>query len=235
MQFNPTSGSQGIVNDIYFLTKTNSSTYPIADITRNVNRWLDDFTTLAMESDNVWQFDDTNYTTYPIATRDLVVGQQDYQLTTSQLQIERVEVRNADGDYILVDPIDQVDVDVALSEYKETDGFPTYYDVQANSIFLYPAPAASEVTTTAGLKVYYKRQADYFDTTDTSTEPGIPAPFHRYLSYGAALDYAEMNKKNNAAELRARIADMRVKIQDFYNGRLKPVRGKLQALRKIFR
>lgn len=228
MQFNPTSGSDGIVDDVRYWTKSNTTSYPLADITRNVNRWLDDYVTLAMQADNAWQFDDTNYSTYPIATRDLVAGQQDYQLTTSQLQIERVEVLDSDGNYRLLHPIDQTEVDIALSEWKETDGLPSHYDVQSNSVFLYPAPAASEVTTTAGLKLYYKRQPDYFVTTDTSKEPGIPSMFHRYLTLGASMDYFDVNSKE-ASIIRARLDDMKEKIQDFYNGRLKTMRGRVKA------
>lgn len=232
MQFNPTSGSQGIVQDIDFFSKTNTSSYPIADKTRNVNRWLDDFSVIAMQHDNTWDFDDTNYTTYPIATRDLVAGQQDYQLTTSQVRVLRAEVKDSNGDFYEIFPIDQSQIRVTgLTEWHEDDGLPRYYDIIANSLFLYPAPASADVTLSAGLKVYFQREMDYFTATDTSKEPGIPSQFHRYPVIGASLDYAEANAKGNADELRARLADMREQMKDFYRGRLPAKRNKLTVRR----
>jgi hypothetical protein len=67
---------------------------------------------------------------------------------------------------------------------------PKYYDLVGESIMLYPAPAAANVTTTAGLKLSFSRTIDEFAVTDTSTQPGFESNFHRALSIGAALDWA---------------------------------------------
>ena len=196
MQFNV--ADLGLCQDTDFLLSTDSTSYPVADKARNMNRHLDNAVSLILQADGRWQWDDTNNTDLPIVTTTLVDSQQDYGITGQTfLSISRVEVMDSSGNYRVVDPIDQHDVtSQALTEFQKTAGMPRYYDKIGDSIFLYPKPSSSLVTLTAGLNVYFQRIPTYFTAASTTAVPGINPLFHRYLSIGAALDYAIANQMN---------------------------------------
>src|SRR3989344_5051717 len=69
-----------ITADVLFLCGTTSASYPLADITRNVNIEYNNISRLIWESQGSWQYDDSNATTLPIAKATMVHGQQDYSL-----------------------------------------------------------------------------------------------------------------------------------------------------------
>jgi len=192
MYFNITGGEKdGLIQDVLNLVHTTTASYAKEDITRNLNQSYHDVTRLIWESSGAWQFDDSNKSDFPIATTNLVDTKQDYELPSLARRIERIEVKNSSGDYKKLNQIDQHDVPSALSEFKETDGMPYYYDLLGSSVFLYPAPSSSDVTTSNGLKILFQRDVDEFTTSDTTAVPGFPTQFHRILSYSAALDYEE--------------------------------------------
>lgn len=188
MQFN--SGTDSIISDIDHICDTDSTSYSIADKTRNANRWAYKAMVRQIQANHRWQIDDSNLTTLPQLTRDLVAGQAVYELPAGFLRLERVEVMDSQGDYKRLYPKDQADISGAYTEFEETDGLPRYYDVTGNSIILMPAPAAADVTTIAGLRVHILREIDIFTTSDTTQESGtIPEPFQRIVSFGASYDY----------------------------------------------
>lgn len=187
MMFN--SGTESLVQDIYFRTDTNSTSYPIADLTRNVNRWAYKVQLAMIEGNHRWQVDDSNLTTLPHFTTTLVAGQGDYKMDAGFLRIERVEVKNASGDYEVLKQIDHRDIKEGYTEFEETDGMPKYYDLVGDSIILMPAPAAADVTTSEGLRVHVLREIDIFTTSDDTQELGFPENFHTIVTFGAASDY----------------------------------------------
>jgi hypothetical protein len=167
----------------------------------------------------MWEFDDSNQTTLPIATTTLVASQQDYSIPATALGVERVEVMNDSGDYQVLKQIDKSEIkNAAMTEFFETDGMPTYYDIMGNSIFLYPAPVTGDVTLALGLKIYLSRDIHEFAITDTASEPGIPDSFHPYIAFADASDYAIA--KNMGAQrlqmLQAGMARYEGMISDFY-------------------
>lgn len=185
--------------DTNFLVSTTTANYPDADLIRNVNTRFDDTVSLILQSDTVnWPWDDSNQTDYPVGPITLVNGQQDYDLTgltgSLYLEILRVEVKDNNGKFTLLQPFNEKEITQALPEYLSTDSLPLYYRKLGDSLFLYPKPSSANVTLTAGLKVYYKRLPSYFLTTDTTKSPGFAALYHRILSIGAALDYAIKNE-----------------------------------------
>jgi len=187
MQFN--SGTDAILDDIDFLCETSSTSYPIADKTRNVNRWAYKAHVAQIMASDRWQIDDSNLSTLPWLTTTLVAGQGDYTLPSGYLRVNRVEVMDSNGDYHKLTSIDQSDVTEAYTEHEETDGLPKYYDLIGNVINLKPSPASSDVTLTAGLRLHILREIDIFTTSDTDQEPGFPEPFHRIVVYGACYDF----------------------------------------------
>lgn len=203
MIFSNSTTKAGIVEDIDFLVNTDSTSYPIAQKTRNINTHFDNVVSLILSSDSRWKWADSNDDSHPIGTITLVNGTQDYELAGgTYLKILRVEVKDINGKYQLIHPIDDTEVqNQAMTEFQGSDaGMPKYYDKLGEYIFLYPKPSSAMVTTTAGLKVYYQRTPSYFATTDTTKVPGFAPLYHRILSVGAALDYAisqGMNGKIN--------------------------------------
>lgn len=212
MVFSDTSTSQGIVQDARFLVNADAGTYPTNDITRNINRYYAKAASIIIGSDGRWQFDDTNYTNLPIGTTDLVNGQQDYSIDDTFLTVTRVECKDSNGTFRELNPIDQNDVTGAMTEFLGSGG-PLFYDKIANSFFLYPKP---DYDMTAGLKVYFQRDVSYFTPSDTTKEPGFNPQFHRYLSLGAAYDFAVKNTLDNRKVLKQELLEMEAAIKDSY-------------------
>jgi len=224
MQFNDTTNKQGLCQDTRFLLGlgvNDTVSYSDADLTRNINSWYRQVDSWIWQAAGNWEYDDSNYTDLPIATTDLVDEQKDYSLPTACHKILRVEVMDSNGNYQKLTPIDQTDIQEAMTEFQETNGMPIYYDVVGRSIVLYPTPSSSDVTTTDGLKLYMSRTIDEFAATDTSTEAGFDANFHRSLSLGAALDwaYAHDMPANLITSINSQLALQRESINKFYGTR----------------
>lgn len=220
------------------LGNATDTSYTDTNLLRRVNSAYEDIVATILDCDGTWQFDDTNYTSHPIGTTDLVASQQDYTFAETHLIIERVEVKNASGHYEKLAPLDKSQVDVALTEYMSTAGMPIEYDKQGNSIFLYPAPASASVTLSSGLKVYYKRTADTFsssDVTDGTATPGFASPFHPLLAYKAALPYCSENKPERVPFILSEIKRLEDKLINFYSRREKDIEVKLTMAPISFR
>lgn len=190
MKFNDLSTSAGLVQDANFWAKTDETKYPLKDKARNATEWLKKVGLWIWEASGEWSFDDSNLTTLPIATTDLEEGVGDYELPTTLLRLERVEVKDVNGDFRKLIPIDQADLqNTAIDEFRATNGLPIYYDVIGNSVNLYPKPTSTHVTLDDGLQVIVGRDVDPFLSTDTTKEPGFSEYFHRIVSIGMAMDY----------------------------------------------
>lgn len=178
-----------LYDDIDFLVTSNSVSYTPANKLRNMNIAYQNVAAMIWEVAEGWQYDDSNATDFAIATATLVDAQQDYEIPSTAQRLERVEVLDSQGNYQKLTQRDIHEIDLATSEYYETDGLPLYYDLVGRSIFLYPGPSTTYVTAAAGLKVYFSRDVIALDeTTDT---PGFATAFHRLLSLSAAIDYSK--------------------------------------------
>lgn len=213
-----------ICSKVYFLTKTNATSFPIADITILANNAMDRVTSLIFQADGRWQFDDTNQPAtdqgdgtggLPIATTSLVSGQQDYRFAVSHLGIERVEFKNTDGAWTLLKPIDQADVDgESLTDFYSTDGDPIYYDKIGNSIMLYPAPDFSQ---SASLKVYFSRPPIRFTVSDTTIQPGFNALYHDLIPLWVSYEYGVANGLPNADRIKVEIQEKEDALKEDYS------------------
>ena len=152
---------------------------------------------LIWEVQDGWQYDDSNKTDLPIATTTLVNAQQDYGGLTSCQKIERVEVKDSAGNYVKLTQMDTSDIGgtMAMTEYLEVAGFPLYYDLIGDSIFLYPPPASGDVTLVAGLKIFFSRTPTLFTSASTTGVPGFASPFHKILPLTAAIDFEQDNAR----------------------------------------
>jgi len=135
---------------------------------------------------------------------------------TTFLKLLRVEVLDAGSIWKKLNPVDDLQINVALGEYFKTSGLPQYYRVWANSIFVYPAPSSATTTLASGLRIYFQRTMDEFVATDTTQLPGFAANFHRILSLGGAYDYAIAKGLTQANSLRSEIEQYKKDLQIFY-------------------
>ena len=217
-----------IKNKIYFLTKTNSSSFTAADMLISINNAYEHVASLILKCDSRWQWDDTNATDLPIATTNLVSGQQDYSLASTHLSLDRVEIKDSGGNWILLTQIDQQlkkgDQAIALGAYQNTNGTPNEYDLVGNSVFLYPAP---NYNSTGGLKLYFTRGPTLWSSSDLSTgtaAPGFNSLFHDIIPLWVSYDYAIANSLSSANGLFAQIQLKEKQLYDFYGERNRDVR-----------
>lgn len=196
------------------LVKANSTSYTTADLTISANAALNRVTALIRDSEGRWQWDDSNYTDFPIATAALVADQQDYGLDPTHYRIERIEVMDTASTWTKLKPIDKKDiVDLPITDYLSGSGVPQYYDKVGNSVFLYPKPSYSQA---ASLKVFYERGPDYFIVSDTTKSAGFNPLFHRLIPLWAAYDYALINGLKVADRLRLEISAMEDQLSEYY-------------------
>lgn len=222
---------QDIVNKTYFLTNTNASSFPIAQLTVEANNAYERVVSLILQSDGRWQWDDNNYTDLPIATTGLVTDQQDYSLSVTHLEITRVELLDQTGNWQLLKPIDQVELfNSSLTDFMKSAGTPTYYDKLANSILLYPKP---NYTQAASLKVYFKRPPSLFVVSDTTKVPGFNSLYHDLIPLWAAFNYATANGLSNASLLMNQITQKEDALKEDYALRAKDEHIRLAPRRGI--
>ncbi len=214
---------QDISNKIYFLTNTNSTSYPAANLLIDLNIAYNRIVSLILQADGRWEYDDSNQTDLPIATTALVAGQQDYSLSIGQLFIERLEVKPNGGTFFyklfprdVADPMWGSDI---LGLDATTQAAPMLYDTLGTSVLLYPIPNYSQA---ASLKIYFKRAQVDFSSGDLSTGtliPGFASLFHDLLAYLVAYDYAVVNLPTLANGYLAIIQRKEASLSSFYSQR----------------
>lgn len=180
-----------IKNDVHFLCGSTSATYPDADIIRNVNIAYNNVARLIWSSAGGWQFDDSNNTDLPTWTTTLTGSTQNYTIPTTVQKIEDVTVKDTDGTWHKLKYFDIHDINQAPQEFLSGAGLPLYYDLIGSQISLYPYPTSAFCTLTSGLCVYVSRDITEFSVTATTATPGFATPFHRILSYAAAIDFEQ--------------------------------------------
>lgn len=214
-----------IKNRTYFLTNTDSTQYPIADLVISANRAVERIVSLINRCDSKWQWDDLNQTDLPIGTTALVSGQKDYSLQTSHLTIDRVEVKDSAGNWHRVNPIDRTAIEgQSLTDYKKSNGLPEEYDLIGSSVFLYPSPNYSQASS---LKIYFTRGPVAFDSDDTTETPGFNSLFHDLIPLWIAYDYAIAKGKDNPEKLFKEIERKERELYDFYGLRDRDYRPRL--------
>ncbi len=203
--------------------KSNSASYPITEKTADINLALDKSLELIFRSSGTWQYDDSNHSDYPFITTNLTQGQRDYSFTTDEqgnliLDIYKVMVKNADGYYEEIFPVDQqsdTDTD-SFYDGRDTQGRPYQYDKTGNGIFLDPVP---EENVLAGLKIFINREASYFTTSDTTKKPGFAGLFHEYLALRPSYQYALRNGLANKKDLKDEMLEMESAMKKHYRNR----------------
>lgn len=217
MEFSNSVNKNGLVEDTDFLCGTNSDTYPLADKVRNINNHYLNVNRLIWEVAEGWQYDDSNKTDLPIATTTLTHNQKNYTIPSTAQRVQRIEVKDINGNWRVLDQIDVNDIKSSINDYMEMAGMPVQYDIIADSVFLYPSPSSAYCFGTDDMQIYFDRCVTEFTTASTTASPGFAAPFHRILSLGAALD----NEKDDLKirRMTAEKSDLIEGLKRFYSHR----------------
>lgn len=210
MQFSESTYNGGIVEDARFLVGANSVTYPIADVTRNINRRWEEAKNYLYLSDGTWQSAETTYSV------DLVSGTQGYTIPRTHIKILRVEILTADGSSKRLEAFDKSEVKNSVRDFENVDGEPRFYEMTGQTINLYPAP---NYASTNGLTWWYQGVPDYFETTDTTAESDLIQTVDRYLSVGAALDYAIAKVLANKSDIEGQLEKIKEQMEMIANRR----------------
>lgn len=222
--------SVSIVHHTWFLCDTDINSYPLNDVIRAINAGYEEAISEIINADGFWQWDDTNHTDLPRGKGTLVEGQEQYSFATDYLQIEAVEILDSANRYVRIKPLDHHELLHGQSpqEYFGVDasgnpntGFPDYFDQVGDSLFLYPAPTATSVTLTNGIRVWFKRTADLFTIADTTQSPGLPSTHHSLLAYMAALPYCMKNHQDRVGLYEKKKEEMMKSLLDHYARREK--------------
>ena len=168
MYFNDETNNTGLIQDCESIlgmedAEISGDTTKLKNFTRFINIWYRRVNSWIWEATDTWEYDDSNWDDFPIATTTIVNSQQDYSIPSTAQRVDRVEILDISGDYQLLEPLDKDDIkDSSLSEHLETPGLPTHYDMTGRSIFLYPKPSTAKVTALLGLKIYFVRDIKEF-------------------------------------------------------------------------
>lgn len=195
MEFSNSVNGNGLLQDVDFLCQTTTASYPLVDKVRNINNHYLNVNRLIWETAEGWQYDDSNKTDLPIATTTLVHNQKNYTVPSTAQRIQRVEVKDINGNWKLLSQIDVNDIKDSINEYMDTPGMPIYYDLIADSVFLYPSPSSAFVAGADDMQLYFDRTVTLFTSASTTASPGFSEPFHRILSLGASIDFEKDDLK----------------------------------------
>lgn len=235
--FNDTGTKLGLIQDCEIKVFGDQGYGRISDnsnllfqFTARINEAQDRFAFLAMSADGKWQWDDSNNTDYPIATRNIVSGQRDYDFALEHLEIEKVLIKDASGTWRTLDRIldagDELDTetDSYLENNTGNTGTPQAYDKMSNAIFFDRTP---DYNSTGGIRIYFKRGPNYFIYSDTTKKPGFASIFHDYLSIRASAMYMLERKIDGAKDMFVLMQAKETDIKEFYSRRNKDERGRL--------
>ncbi len=232
MVFYNATTKQGICQEIDRLCDSDDTSYPRLDKTSRVNNSAEQVVGWVINADGTAQFDDTNYTNFPIGTYTMVASQGKYSFNDKFLQMMNVQVKNANGDWVMLNPIDQSERDGVLEEDFETPGMPEYYDkLSDDTIKLYPAPSAAYTTVTLGLRIYFKRTFSLFTAVSTTaadaTDPGFASPYHIILAYMSSIPYCMTYKKDRVGLYEKKVMDLKAELINHYSQREKDKRKQI--------
>ncbi len=223
-------GNSGLVDDVYFLTATNSATFNSARVVANLNTYYNLFVNEILDSQDDWDFEGQ------IALANLFANQSDYVFPTDILKAKRLEISDGTNWY----NAEQIDINeyrnLALGTSADVNNHFTSsapaFSAFDNSIYLYPVPDAA---VNSGLRLWYsdsvvELSGDGSSATATM-EPVFNESYHRGLSYGVAKDWFQKTGDEKMAaimekEMEKIIARMRL----FYSNRLPDREYRLKPL-----
>lgn len=231
--FSESTNNTGLYEQFLEATQNDSTSFPIERFTIKANMALSWFLMKAIISSQKWQVDDSNHSDYNILKINIVSGQKDYPFTTDAstpanqvLNILKAEIYDNGGNGKLLTAYDPSEEKESYLESLTKSGTPTKYDKFATGIFFDVTPNYSYAS---GLWVWISRTANYFLSTDTTKQAGIPDHFHDYLWLKPAYDYCIIHIPELASGYLVRIKDIESEIGGWYFQRNKDEKKRMLA------
>ena len=175
----------------------------LKQVTAQFNEAFEDIMPLLLSFNDQVRWDDVNHTDAPIGYVNIVSGQHDYKITADDnsldiLNMVRVRILRSttDTEYTELErmlPDDERALD-AMSPNPSVTGVPTHFLEVGNTLYFYPE---FNYAKTNGIELFFQREQDYFESTDTTQEAGIPKPFQKLLVIIAAHEWVIVNRTND--------------------------------------
>jgi len=218
----------GLVEMLDQALGTNNDSFPLAQKIAKINLALDEALAIIFKvSKSGWQFDDSNHSSDPVLTANLVSGTRAYDFSQDAggnlvLDVYRVMISGSDGVFRVIDPVSQrtdpkEDIDDFIDD-QNTAGTPTKYDKYGMKISLDPIP---NYNYTNGLKLFINRQASYFTVDSTSQVAGIDGLCHDFLYLKPAYEWARDHGLHNTKRLFRDLQLATIKLEKRYGAREK--------------
>lgn len=218
MQFNSHSTGQDICTLADKLSKQNVITYPLTEKVTDANTASKIILTEIHNAYGGWKYDDKNNTDFPIATGNLVSGQDDYSLPvdTNFLNAVYVLQEGSTDNWTKLIPLTLEEINRIEAEpaFQTTDSTPMYYRAIANSVKIYPA---SDYSLENGIMIEYSGDISGFTTTDTTKTAGFDSMFHEAIAYYMASQIATINVLKIAQERRTEWQEWLLRIRRHYS------------------
>jgi len=219
MQFNDTTNETGVVQEVYEITETDSSSYTLKSMARRANRWIYRVGTWMFKSSPDWKWIDSNNTNPSIATQTLVDNKDEYTIPTLALAISGVSILNSSGDAEQLTYITEEEIKhrgLNIDDYQTTKGVPEEYTLIGNKVRLFPAADSSQVTTGDGFRLHLEMQSiDELTSSDTTQTMGLPENLEMIIPLGVAHDWFITHDPEKALSLRGEIETMKRDIEEF--------------------
>lgn len=213
MVFSDTTNLNGLIQrceDYTGIGNTNISgdAITLKKFTANLNEALYELIVKIMKSQDEYDWDDVNYTDYPIGTSPLTTN-RDYTFPTSMkfLTIKRLDITWDGTNYYQATPVDSAQMKFGLGNASDEDSnfslTEPRYDVKSNGFWLYPKATAAQVTAGAKMRIEFTREFDEFTSGDASQEPPVDRPFHDLVAIGGSIKWAVMKDQVRAQNLKS--------------------------------
>lgn len=229
---------------------TGTDQYPAAQRLIDVNNAYHKVASMIFDSQDESDYDDPNYTDFPILTTPLVASQRDYSIPTSEkvVSIKNISVSYDGTNFYKAVPIDwgetQLEIAPATSGAETTiDSYFTKqnprYDYKYNSIFLYPRASAEDVANGGKIIIEWTREADPFTSGQVTTgtrEPGFDSAFHVLLAYYPAIEWAMAKGKQSLVNNLVPMAqDLEARLRRQYGKKVRDRRMQLTSMTKNYK
>ncbi len=208
--FNDSTNKNGLIQIFEFWARLPDGTVTgtlLKQITARINAAFERIMPLLLSySDNI-RWDDQNHTDAPIGRTDIKDGQADYKITEDGNSLDILNITNVrilpsatatQYEDLRRMKADDPRITDAISPNTTNEGSPSHFVELGNRIYLFPEP---NYDATSGLELFFGREQVYFDSADTTEEPGIPKPFHELLALYASLDYISVNRPDEGNTL----------------------------------
>lgn len=221
MYFN--SGEDSIVNNILDELDIVQEEYPIAKMTRAVNRAVKRLWLIALASNENAEVDDSNWGDHPIAVLNLEEGKRDYSILKDQnlaniTNLLTLSVSDEGGNWSDLELIDVRNEEKGRGlRWRDTSNTVPYVaDWHGGSVFLDPAP---DYDKTAGMRIYFQREPKKFLSTDTDTELGFATQHNEYLVLYACERWLRSRDEQKYAVYKRERMEMEESVIEYYSNK----------------